>query len=85
MQLLLVLIASAWKEEKTQLVPNVHLFPGHIACNCYSQSEVVVPIFHKGKVVAVLDVDSDKLEDHSQIDADYLEKFAEIIGEYWTE
>jgi len=74
---------TGWKEEKTQLVPDVNLFPGHIACNCYSQSEVVVPVFFQGKVVAVLDTDSDQKDDFDQTDVSYLEKTAEIIGNNW--
>lgn len=75
----------AWKEEETQVVPNVHLFPGHIPCSCYSQSEIVVPIFHREKIVALLDIDSDRLAAYSEKDAEYLNKFAALIGEHWTE
>lgn len=74
---------TAWKEKKTQLVPDVKLFPGHIACNCYSQSEIVVPIIKDGEVLAVLDVDSDQLNDFSELDAKYLEKLAKILAKNW--
>ena len=49
---------TAWKEDKTQLVPDVHLFPGHIACDSASRSEIVVPIHAGGEVIGVLDIDS---------------------------
>ena len=74
---------TAWKEKKTQLVPDVHLFPGHIACSCYSQSEIVVPVFSNEKIVAVLDIDSDQKDDFDETDASYLEKLAVIIGNNW--
>ena len=49
---------TAWKEDKVQLVPDVHAFPGHIACDSESRSEIVVPIHRDGEVFAVLDIDS---------------------------
>ncbi|MCR4576405.1 MAG: GAF domain-containing protein [Clostridiales bacterium] len=49
---------TAWKEDRTQLVPDVHLFPGHIACDSASRSEIVVPIHAGGEVIGVLDIDS---------------------------
>ena len=49
---------TAVREGKTQLVPDVHLFPGHIACDSASNSEIVVPLSAKGKIVGVLDIDS---------------------------
>ena len=49
---------TAVQEGKTQLVPDVHLFPGHIACDSASNSEIVVPLSAKGKIVGVLDIDS---------------------------
>jgi GAF domain-containing protein len=61
-------------------VPDVDEFPGHIACSSASRSEIVVPIFDRtGKPLAVLDIDSDKLNDFSDIDADGLEKIAALI------
>jgi GAF domain-containing protein len=68
---------TAWKEQKTQLVPDVEAFPGHIACSSASKSEIVVPAFHQGEVFLVLDVDSDALDDFDQIDQKYLE---ELMG-----
>ena len=60
---------------ETQLVPDVHAFPGHIACDGHSQSEVVVPVFDAaGALIAVLDVDSDQPAAFDEIDALWLEK-----------
>ena len=64
---------TAWKEKKTQLVPDVEAFPGHIACSSASKSEIVVPAFQNGEVFLVLDVDSDQLEDFDGVDQRYLE------------
>lgn len=49
---------TAAKEDRTQLVPDVHAFPGHIACDCASRSEIVIPLHGGGKVIGVLDIDS---------------------------
>lgn len=71
---------AAWAEAKTQLVPNVDEFPGHIACSSDSKSEIVVPIFNAdGTVKMILDVDSDRLEAFDEIDQKYLEKLAELL------
>ena len=60
---------------QTQLVPDVHAFPGHIACDGRSQSEVVVPVFDAaGALIAVLDVDSDRPAAFDEVDAHWLEK-----------
>jgi GAF domain-containing protein len=64
---------TAWKEQKTQLVPDVEAFPGHIACSSASKSEIVVPAFQNGEVFLVLDVDSDRLDDFDAVDQRYLE------------
>lgn len=63
---------TAWKERKTQLVPDVEAFPGHIACSSESKSEIVVPII-QDDVRMVLDVDSDQLNGLDETDAHYLE------------
>lgn len=63
---------TSWQQKETIVVPNVDEFPGHIACSSDSKSEIVVPVFHQGEVVAVLDVDSDKLNDFDATDAKYL-------------
>jgi GAF domain-containing protein len=70
---------TAWKEKKTQLVPDVEIFPGHISCSAASKSEVVVPVFKGGEVVMVLDVDSDELNDFDSVDQEYLEKLMGML------
>jgi GAF domain-containing protein len=70
---------AAWKEEKTIVVPNVDEFPGHIACSSDSKSEIVLPAFKNGKVFLVLDVDSDKLNDFDDVDAQHLGKLMKLI------
>ncbi|GAB3898404.1 GAF domain-containing protein [Spirosoma agri] len=71
---------AAYTRRETILVPDVEQFPGHIACSSASKSEVVVPVFDRfGAVSMVLDVDSDQLNDFSQIDADGLERIAALI------
>ncbi|MEK7723544.1 MAG: GAF domain-containing protein [Acidobacteriota bacterium] len=66
--------------KETVIVPNVDEFPGHIACASASKSEIVLPIFEtKGEVFGVLDVDSDKLNDFSEIDAEGLRGIVKII------
>ena len=70
----------AFTSQKTVIVPNVEEFPGHIACSSLSVSEIVVPIFEKnGEVFGVLDVDSDKLDDFDETDAEGLGKVVKII------
>ena len=65
---------TAWKEQRTIVVPDVEQFPGHIACSSLSRSEIVVPVFSKdGTVVAVLDIDSKELATFDDIDRQYLE------------
>lgn len=71
---------TAWKEKRTLLVPDVEKFPGHIACSSASKSEIVVPVLRNGEVFAVLDVDSDQLNDFDQIDSKYLEEIAALIS-----
>jgi len=70
---------ASWKEEKVMLVPNVEEFSGHIACNSASKSEIVLPAFKNNKVVLVLDVDSDKLNDFDLIDQSYLLKIMKLV------
>jgi L-methionine (R)-S-oxide reductase len=64
---------TAAKELRTQVVPDVHAFPGHIACDERSRSEIVVPILREGKIWAVLDVDSPVLSRFSPDDKLFLE------------
>jgi L-methionine (R)-S-oxide reductase len=70
---------AAWKEKKTIVVPDVELFPGHIACSSASRSEIVLPAFQHGEVALVLDVDSDVVNDFDQTDARALEKIVRLI------
>lgn len=71
---------TAWVEKKTQLVPDVESFPGHIACSAASKSEIVVPVFKGGEVVMVLDVDSDQLDDFDSLDQEFLERLMGMLG-----
>lgn len=64
---------TAWKEGVTQVVPDVELFPGHIACSSASRSEIVVPLYKDGQVIAVLDIDSEHLATFDATDQHYLE------------
>ena len=70
---------TAWKEAKTLIVPDVEQFPGHIACNAASRSEIVVPVIREGKVIAVLDIDSDKPDSFDEVDANYLERICWLL------
>ena len=70
---------AAWQQEQTLIVPDVEKFPGHIACSSLSKSEIVVPIFHQNKVVAILDVDSINLDEFDEIDKQYLEQIVSLI------
>ena len=72
---------TAVAKDETQLVEDVHQFPGHIACDSASNSEIVVPIHKDGKVVAVLDIDSPKLARFNQDDKAGLEEFVKAIEE----
>ncbi|MFM7595818.1 MAG: GAF domain-containing protein [Flavobacteriales bacterium] len=73
----------SWFEERTIVVPNVHEFPGHIACSDQSKSEIVVPLFKAGEVVAVLDVDSDEFATFDEVDRIHLEKILEWFSAYY--
>lgn len=70
---------TAVAEDATQLVPDVHAFPGHIACDCASNSEIVVPIRLNGRIVGVLDIDSPSLGRFTQADRDGLEDFVRVL------
>lgn len=68
------------REKKTIVVPNVHEFPGHIACDSRSKSEIVIPLVGKdNNPLGVLDVDSQKLDAFSDIDKEWLEKIVLLI------
>lgn len=70
---------AAIDQKKTQIIPDVLKFPGHIACDSRSASEIVIPIYKDNEIVAVLDVDSEKPDSFDEVDAKYLEKIAEMI------
>ncbi len=69
----------AWEQGKTLVVPDVDAFPGHIACSSLSRSEIVIPIYQNNEVVAVLDVDSEELDQFDQTDAQYLEQIVKLL------
>jgi GAF domain-containing protein len=71
---------KAWAQSNTIVVPNVHEFEGHIACSSESNSEIVVPILHENKIVGVLDIDSKNFNTFDNIDQEYLENIAKILG-----
>ena len=70
---------TAWKEQRTVVVPDVEQFPGHIACSSESRSEIVVPVFRNEEVIAVLDIDSRDLNTFDATDACYLERLAALL------
>ncbi|HFU7070680.1 TPA: GAF domain-containing protein [Bacillus cereus] len=69
----------AAETKTTQLVADVHQFPGHIACDSASNSEIVVPIVKEGAVIGVLDIDSPEKNRFDEVDQRYLEKFVETL------
>jgi L-methionine (R)-S-oxide reductase len=71
---------AAWKQGKTLIVADVEAFPGHIACSSLSRSEIVIPLFHNGEVVGVLDVDSENLNQFDNADAIYLEQIVKLVS-----
>ena len=70
---------TAWKQQTTQVVPDVELFPGHIACSSLSRSEIVVPVWHGEEIVAVLDIDSEHLATFDEVDKKWLEKIVALL------
>ena len=72
---------TAWERQQTIVVPDVELFPGHIACSSLSRSEIVVPVIAaSGEVVAVLDIDSRELSTFDDTDSQYLETICSYIA-----
>lgn len=65
---------TAWQDAETIIVPDVEAFPGHIACSSLSKSEIVVPVIKNNTVVAVLDIDSEKIANFDETDKVFLEK-----------
>lgn len=70
---------TAWERRETIVVPDVHKFPGHIACSSLSQSEIVVPMFKNDEVYAVLDIDSKELATFDDTDKEWLEKIVALL------
>jgi GAF domain-containing protein len=70
---------TSWAEAKTIIVVDVEKFPGHIACSSLSRSEIVVPIIRHNEVVAVLDADSEELDQFDLIDQRYLEEIVNLL------
>ncbi|MCR5710308.1 MAG: GAF domain-containing protein [Bacteroidales bacterium] len=71
---------TAWKEGRTLIVPDVEQFPGHIACSALSRSEIVIPIWREGAVVAELDIDSAETDTFDSVDESYLTRLLTILG-----
>lgn len=70
---------TAWEKAETIIVPDVEQFPGHIACSSLSRSEIVVPVIRDGRVVAVLDADSEWLSHYDDTDKKFLEQIVALI------
>lgn len=70
---------TAWKERRTVIVEDVEQFPGHIACSSASRSEIVVPLMRGDEVVAVLDIDSEKLATFDEEDRHWLEQIVSLV------
>ncbi|MBR2281862.1 MAG: GAF domain-containing protein [Spirochaetales bacterium] len=73
---------TAVAEDRTQLVPDVHKFPGHIACDSASNSEIVIPMHRKGEIFGVLDIDSPLFNRFDENDREGLEEFVRILERY---
>jgi GAF domain-containing protein len=71
----------AARSKKTVVVPDVHKFPGHIACDEGSNSEIVIPIVKNNQLIGVLDIDSYSLSRFDAVDQTFLEKFVRVIAE----
>jgi L-methionine (R)-S-oxide reductase len=73
---------TAVQRRETILVEDVHQFPGHIACDAASQSEIVVPLMKNGEVIGVLDIDSPEKSRFDEVDKQKLEEFVEVLMPY---
>ncbi|MCL6457036.1 MAG: GAF domain-containing protein [Gorillibacterium sp.] len=71
---------TAAQQKSTQLVADVHQFPGHIACDATTNSEIVIPLVHNGELIGVLDIDSPLINRFDQVDKLYLEQFCAILS-----
>jgi L-methionine (R)-S-oxide reductase len=70
---------TAWEKQQTLIVPDVEKFPGHIACNSASRSEIVVPLIKNDEVIGVLDVDSESVNDFDETDKKNLEEIVSVL------
>ena len=70
---------TAWSDQRSIVVADVHEFPGHIACNPASKSEIVIPLMYDGEVIGVLDIDSTELECFDEVDKEWLEKLCTCL------
>lgn len=70
---------TAWSDQRSIVVADVHDFPGHIACNAASKSEIVIPLIYDGEVIGVLDIDSNELDCFDEVDKQWLEKLCECL------
>jgi L-methionine (R)-S-oxide reductase len=70
---------TAWATGEIQVVPDVDLFPGHIACSSLSRSEIVLPFYREGQFIGVLDIDSEQLDTFDGVDAKYLAEMLALI------
>ncbi len=71
---------ASWAKGKTIIVPDVDLFPGHIACSSFSKSEIVVPFFDQNQICGVLDIDSANYNSFDQTDQYYLEQIVQLLS-----
>ncbi len=76
---------SSWEQARTLIVPDVTLFPGHIACSSLSKSEIVIPLIKNGTVMGVLDIDSELPDQFDETDQQYLEEIIKLIdiNNFW--
>lgn len=70
---------TAWREARTIIVDDVEKFPGHIACSSISRSEIVVPVWHENRIVAVLDIDSEHFATFDAVDQAWLERLVKLL------
>ncbi|WP_316812007.1 GAF domain-containing protein [Pedobacter heparinus] len=71
---------ASWQQDQTLIVPDVEVFPGHIACASASRSEIVLPLHKENKVIGVLDVDSEYVAHFDAIDARYLQQIINLLN-----
>ncbi|RZL13377.1 MAG: GAF domain-containing protein, partial [Pedobacter sp.] len=71
---------ASWEQDAVLIVPDVELFPGHIACSSASRSEIVLPVYQKGELIGVLDVDSVDLNTFDSVDKQYLLEIVDLLN-----